>query len=229
MFVLGISIHPDSPDERSIPLYPRVFRILLRGQVSEDHCFVIIFYPIHFRINQKRIRRRNVTRLDSVRSLDWVSASRYNTGHGDNHSTLSSRLPPSPASASPLRRISSYSPPHCLHTQSPRVSSVTSYPVVTPSAAATSFAGPRPTPVPLIPHANYSSYCTAGQAIASSQSLVTFSANVPHVQVCTRAASALPGLSPVLPASLTSTPPTRGQSSCPRLSSPAPASASPIK
>ena len=170
-----------------------------------------------------------MTRLDSVRSLDWVSGPRYNTGPGDNHSTLSSRLPPSPASASPLRRISSYSPPHCLHTQSPRVSSVTSYPVVTPSAAATSFAGPRPTPVPLIPHANYSSYCTAGQAIASSQSLVTFSANVPHVQVCTRAASALPGLSPVLPASLTSTPPTRGQSSCPRPSSPPPSSASPIK
>ena len=136
-----------------------------------------------------------MTRLDSVRSLDWVSASRYNTGHGDSHSTLSSRLPPSPASASPLRRISSYSPPHCLHTQSPRVSSVTSYPVVTPSAAATSFAGPRPTPVPLIPHANYSSYCTAGQAIASSQGLVTFSANVPMSR-------SVPEPPPLSPASL---------------------------
>ena len=33
LFVLGFSIHPDSPDERSISLYPRIFRILLRGQV----------------------------------------------------------------------------------------------------------------------------------------------------------------------------------------------------
>jgi len=139
---------------------PFTLTVLMSGSFL---CILVFFgFCYVVRINQKRIRRRNVTRLDSVRSLDWVSGSRYNTGPGDGHSTLSSRLPPSPASASPLRRISSYSPPHCLHTPGPRVSSVTSYPVVTPSAAATSFAGPRPTPVTLIPHANYSSYCTAG-------------------------------------------------------------------
>ena len=169
-----------------------------------------------------------MTRLDSVRSLDWVSASRYNAG--DGHSTLSSRLPPSPASASPLRRIASYSPPHCLLPPGPRVSSVTSYPVVTPSAAATSFAGPRPTPVtlvPHIPHAAYSSYCTAGQT--PGQYLVTFSNSVTNVQVSTRTVSARPGRSPVSPASPTLTPPTRGQWSCPRPSSPPPVSASPIR
>ena len=173
-----------------------------------------------------------MTRLDSVRSLDWVSASRYNTGSGDGHSTLSSRLPPSPASASasPLRRIASYSPPHCLLSPGPRVSTVTSYPVVTPSAAATSFAGPRPTPVtlvPHIPHAAYSNYCTAGQ---TSQYLATFSNSVSNnVQVSTRTVSARPDLSPVSPASLTSTPPTRGQWSCPRPNSPPSASVSPIR
>ena len=52
------------------------------------------------------------------------------------------------------------------------VSTMTTYPVVTPSA--TSFATPRPTPLNLIPHANYSNYCTAGQSSVS----ITFSSSI---------------------------------------------------
>ena len=60
---------------------------------------------------------------------------------------------------------------------------MTTYPVVTPSA--TSFATPRPTPLNLIPHANYSNYCTAGQYTVYAL-LYILSITNPYQQVCIR-------------------------------------------
>ena len=126
--------------------------------------------------------------MDSVSSDQWVRGRSY-SGHTTTSNVSRSNLgvvtnnnivpnlglsspvntnysPMSPPSSTTvtLHRVSSYTSPYCISPRTPSTTSslaMTSYPVVTPSA--TSFAGPRPVPVPItLPHANYSDYCTAG-------------------------------------------------------------------
>jgi len=106
------------------------------------------------------------TTLSTVSRSDMGTTSRETPATGQATSNYSSSLMPgfpSPTSGT-LRRVSSYVTPLCISptTRTVATGTLSSYPVVTPSA--TSFAGPRPTPVSLslIPHAQYSNYCTAG-------------------------------------------------------------------
>ena len=185
---LDISLHLDNPTWRISVLYSYLCWILSGSQVSLERLSYFSNLLI-IRINAKPRRRcKNFQRMDSVSSDQWVRGRSY-SGHTTTSNVSRSNLgvvtnnnivpnlglsspvntnysPMSPPSSTTvtLHRVSSYTSPYCISPRTPSTTSslaMTSYPVVTPSA--TSFAGPRPVPVPItLPHANYSDYCTAG-------------------------------------------------------------------